>query len=57
MNLELIMNSKFTINEYSKHVKELFAHRIQKITIDAGLTFTNRDGRISYGTPTVIIKN
>lgn len=37
------------INEYGTFIKERFGERIQKITVDAGFTCPNRDGKISYG--------
>lgn len=43
------MTTKYIINEYSRHIKDLYGERIQKITIDAGFTCPNRDGKVSYG--------
>lgn len=37
------------INEFGRHIRDRFGERIQKITIDAGFTCPNRDGKISYG--------
>lgn len=37
------------INRYSDYIKESFGERIQKITLDAGFTCPNRDGKVAYG--------
>jgi len=34
---------------YSSYFKEIFGERVQKVTIDAGFTCPNRDGKISRG--------
>ena len=36
-------------NSYAAHFKRTFGHRMQKVTINAGFTCPNRDGRISTG--------
>lgn len=36
-------------NSYSRYFRSLFGERIQKVTIDAGFTCPNRDGKISTG--------
>lgn len=36
-------------NDYSSYIKDLFGVRVQKISIDAGFTCPNRDGRIGTG--------
>jgi len=36
-------------NSYSSHFKKLFGERIQKVTINAGFTCPNRDGKIATG--------
>lgn len=47
------MNTKqenfYVINEFNRHILNCFGERIQKITVDAGFTCPNRDGKISYG--------
>ncbi|MDD4972901.1 MAG: TIGR01212 family radical SAM protein [Bacteriovorax sp.] len=37
------------INEFGRYILNRFGERIQKITIDAGFTCPNRDGKIAYG--------
>lgn len=37
------------INEYGHYIKQQFGERIQKVTVDAGFTCPNRDGKISFG--------
>lgn len=41
------MNSRF--NSYSDYFKKLFGSRVQKLSIDAGFSCPNRDGKISTG--------
>ena len=36
-------------NSYAAYFKRVFGHRMQKVTINAGFTCPNRDGRISTG--------
>ncbi len=36
-------------NAYSNYFKKEFGERIQKVSIDAGFTCPNRDGRLGYG--------
>jgi radical SAM protein (TIGR01212 family) len=36
-------------NAYSDYFKRLFGERVQKVTIDAGFTCPNRDGRVGRG--------
>lgn len=36
-------------NAYSNYFKKLFGNRIQKVTIDAGFTCPNRDGKVGQG--------
>ncbi len=36
----------YSLNSY---LRDLFGERVQKITLDAGLTCPNRDGRVGYG--------
>lgn len=43
------MQSNAVINEFSSYIWNRFGERIQKITVDAGFTCPNRDGKISYG--------
>lgn len=42
------MNSPY-YNDYGTWIRQLFPYRVQKISIDAGFTCPNRDGRISTG--------
>jgi len=35
--------------DFNSYLRELFGCRVQKITVDAGLTFPNRDGSIGHG--------
>lgn len=37
------------INEYSAYVKEQYGRRVQKLTVDAGFTCPNRDGKVAVG--------
>jgi radical SAM protein (TIGR01212 family) len=37
------------LNDFNTHLRERFGCRVQKITVDAGLTCPNRDGTKSYG--------
>lgn len=37
------------INEFGAYIKERFGERIQKITVDAGFTCPNRDGKVGVG--------
>ena len=41
--------SPFLYNEYSRYLKNLFGCRVQKISLDAGLTCPNRDGTKGEG--------
>lgn len=36
-------------NDYASYLKALFPHRMQKITIHAGFSCPNRDGKVGYG--------
>ncbi len=36
-------------NSYPEYFKQIFGHRVQKLTIDAGFTCPNRDGTVAYG--------
>ena len=36
-------------NDYASYLKALFPHRMQKITIHAGFSCPNRDGKVEYG--------
>lgn len=35
--------------DYNSYLRELFGCRVQKITVDAGLTCPNRDGKVGFG--------
>jgi len=43
------MESPKIYREFSSYLREVFGCRVQKITIDAGLTCPNRDGFVGYG--------
>jgi len=47
MNTEEEMAKRY--NDFNTHLRGLFGCRVQKITIDAGLSCPNRDGTISTG--------
>lgn len=36
-------------NTYSNYFKDTFGERVQKVSIDAGFTCPNRDGKVAYG--------
>ena len=36
-------------NDYASYLKAIFPHRMQKITIHAGFSCPNRDGKVGYG--------
>ena len=36
-------------NDYSTYLKLHFPHKMQKITIHAGFSCPNRDGKVGYG--------
>ncbi|MGD9412452.1 MAG: TIGR01212 family radical SAM protein, partial [Desulfobacterales bacterium] len=36
-------------NDLNTYLRNIFGYRVQKITVDAGLTCPNRDGTISHG--------
>jgi radical SAM protein (TIGR01212 family) len=36
-------------NQYSRHLKELFGRKVYKVTLNAGFSCPNRDGKISTG--------
>ena len=42
-------NTKLPWNDYSSYIKRIFGIRVQKISVDAGFTCPNRDGKISRG--------
>lgn len=39
----------FLYNDYSSYLKRLYPFKVQKISLDAGFTCPNRDGRCGYG--------
>ena len=41
------MNKKKRYSDYNTYLRQLFGQRVQKITIDAGLSCPNRDGLLS----------
>lgn len=47
--MDQLIKSHNVINEFSSYILGRFGERIQKVTIDAGFTCPNRDGKISTG--------
>jgi hypothetical protein len=45
----LAMDANKRYNDLNTYLRNIFGYRVQKITIDAGLTCPNRDGTISHG--------
>ncbi len=45
--IKKVMDKRYT--DYNTYLRQIFGCRVQKITIDAGLTCPNRDGRIGTG--------
>jgi radical SAM protein (TIGR01212 family) len=43
------MEANQIYREFSSYLRDVFGCRVQKITIDAGLTCPNRDGAVGYG--------
>ncbi|RLA97703.1 MAG: TIGR01212 family radical SAM protein, partial [Deltaproteobacteria bacterium] len=43
------MTDKKPYRDFNSYLRELFGCRVQKITLDAGLTCPNRDGTVGYG--------
>ena len=43
------MKMKKRYNDYGSWIRERFPYRVQKISVDAGFTCPNRDGRVSRG--------
>jgi len=43
------MDSAVIYREFSSYLREVFGCRVQKITLDAGLTCPNRDGSVGHG--------
>jgi len=43
------MDANKRYNDLNTYLRNIFGYRVQKITIDAGLTCPNRDGTISHG--------
>lgn len=41
------MDKKKRYSDYNTYLRQLFGQRVQKITVDAGLSCPNRDGRLS----------
>lgn len=41
------MNKQKRYSDYNSYLRKLFGERVQKITVDAGLTCPNRDGKLS----------
>lgn len=49
MTLEKRLKPSPLYREYSAYLREVFGCRVQKITVDAGLTCPNRDGSVGTG--------
>jgi hypothetical protein len=45
----LAMDANKRYNDLNTYLRNIFGYRVQKISIDAGLTCPNRDGTISHG--------
>ncbi|MEJ2729755.1 MAG: TIGR01212 family radical SAM protein [Deltaproteobacteria bacterium] len=45
----LAMAANKRYNDLNTYLRNIFGYRVQKITVDAGLTCPNRDGTISHG--------
>ena len=45
--LAMLENKRY--NDLNTYLRKIFGYRVQKITVDAGLTCPNRDGTISHG--------
>jgi radical SAM protein (TIGR01212 family) len=43
------MAAKKRYNDLNTYLRNIFGYRVQKITVDAGLTCPNRDGSLSHG--------
>jgi len=43
------MQEKYPFNDYSSWTRKQFPFRVQKISIDAGFSCPNRDGKVSFG--------
>ena len=43
------VDSHEVIHEFSRYILDRFGERIQKVSVDAGFTCPNRDGKISFG--------
>lgn len=43
------MNSQLPYNDFGTWLRTLFPYKIQKISVNAGFSCPNRDGRISTG--------
>lgn len=48
-NKEYLWKNLRPYNSYSNYFKTIFGSRIQKLSIDAGFTCPNRDGKLSFG--------
>ena len=48
-NKEYLWKSPRPYNSYSNYFKTIFGSRVQKLSIDAGFTCPNRDGKLSFG--------
>ena len=44
-----LIKMKLRYNNFNTYLRSLFGCRVQKITVDAGLSCPNRDGRVSSG--------
>ncbi|MBP1644787.1 MAG: family radical protein [Bacteroidetes bacterium] len=46
---EYLWKTQRPYNSYSNYFKTIFGSRVQKLSIDAGFTCPNRDGKLSFG--------
>ncbi|OFX24887.1 MAG: TIGR01212 family radical SAM protein [Bacteroidetes bacterium GWA2_31_9] len=47
--MEYSWEHKRRFNSYSEHFKQIFGERVQKLSVNAGFTCPNRDGKIATG--------
>ena len=48
MGIDILQHKK-RYNPFSQHLKEVFCEKVLKITVDAGFSCPNRDGKVSRG--------
>lgn len=47
--MKICLSPDFPYNSLNAYLKDQYGERVQKITLDAGLTCPNRDGRVGWG--------